>query len=72
MSKSYDIIIGRNMKHLRKNNDYSLQDIGNLLNVSLQQISKYEIGRDRLSAANLYKLSRYFNVDMKIFFNEKL
>lgn len=70
--KSYDSIIGKNMKKLRQDNGYTLQEIGNLLGVSLQQISKYEVGRDRLSATNLYKLSKYFNVDMRLFFNEKI
>ena len=69
MSKSYDIIIGRNMKHLRKNNDYSLQDIGNLLNVSLQQISKYEQGKNGLSAYRLIQIFNYLCVDPVDFLN---
>jgi transcriptional regulator with XRE-family HTH domain len=67
--EAYDVIIGKNIRHIRKDRGYTLEEISDLLGVSQQQLSKNEKGRNRLSAVNLYKLARYFEVNMEAFFN---
>lgn len=47
-------------------------EIGNYLNISFQQVQKFENNINKLSATQLYKLSKYFGVDMEFFFDEKL
>jgi len=47
-------------------------EIGNYLNVSFQQVQKFENNVNKLSATQLYKLSKYFGVPMEFFFEEKL
>ena len=43
-----------------------------VLNVTFQQIQKYETGLNKIDAIKLYKLAKYFEVPMEIFFDEKL
>ena len=66
---AYDIIIGINIRYVRQNRGYTLEDMTHVLDVTMQQYAKYEIGRNRISASSLYKVARYFNVDIRTFFN---
>jgi len=43
-----------------------------VLNVTFQQIQKYETGLNKIDAIKLYKLAKYFDVPMETFFDEKL
>ncbi len=45
------------------------QKIAEELGVTFQQIQKYEKGINRISAFNLYRLSKIFGVDTCAFFN---
>ena len=47
-------------------------EIGNYLNISFQQVQKFENNVNKLSACQLYKLSKYFGVPMEYFFNTQL
>lgn len=67
----HDIIIGINIKAMRKSKGYTLERMGKVLGITLQQFSKYECGIDRISAANLYKVANYFKVDIQTFFKIK-
>ena len=55
------------MKHLRQ------QELAkDVLDVTFQQIQKYENGTNGLSGEKLYKLSRFFEVPMEMFFDNRL
>jgi len=54
-------------KHIRQE-----QLAKEVLNVTFQQIQKYETGLNKIDAIKLYKLAKYFEVPMEIFFDEKL
>lgn len=64
-----DKVIGANLKMLRFKSGAPQQKIAEKLGVTFQQIQKYEKGINRISAFNLYRLSKFFGVDMCAFFN---
>ena len=79
--------VAKNLKFLRtrtfkevknKNNELVFRHIRQeqlakeVLNVTFQQIQKYETGLNKIDAIKLYKLAKYFEVPMEIFFDENL
>lgn len=62
--------IGENLRSLRKIRGLSQTDLGSLLNVSYQQIQKYEKGTNRLSASNIFNLSKYLEFPLGSFFGK--
>jgi len=66
--KLIDLHIGKRLRILRHQNSMSLEVLSTMLGVSQQQVSRYELGQHRLSAAQLYRLSCYFNVPLSWFF----
>lgn len=63
-----DYHIGQTVKRLRKLNGYSQQDLANMVNVTFQQIQKYENGKNRISASRLYEIMSEFNIQPSDFF----
>lgn len=66
--KMIDLHIGKRLRILRHQNGMSLEVLAQMLGVSQQQVSRYELGQHRLSAAQLYRLACYFNVPLSWFF----
>lgn len=62
--------IGKTMKRLRIGKGMSRQDLGEVLNITHQQISKYERGTNRVSACRLPILAKAFGVSVSDFFEE--
>ncbi len=48
------------------------EELARNLNITFQQIQKYEKGTNGLSGEKLYKLSKFFEVPMEIFFDQSL
>lgn len=63
-----DVHIGRKLKIDRIKAGKSLQEIANVLDVSFQQIQKYEKGMNKVSSSNLYLLAKYLKVEPNHFF----
>jgi transcriptional regulator with XRE-family HTH domain len=61
-------IIGTNLKHLRRQAGFTQTDIGVQLDVTFQQIQKYESGQNRLPMEKLYVLKHIYNVPYDYFF----
>lgn len=61
-------IIGENLKTLRKEAGLSQPELAALLDVTFQQIQKYEKGRNRLPVTHLHFLKSYFDVPYEAFF----
>lgn len=59
--------LGQRMKELRKHNDFSLADIGTLLGVSRQQVTKYENGESRIAADQLIAIAAHMGVSLSYF-----
>lgn len=61
-------IIGANIKFLREATGLSQHDIGHILDISYQQVQKYERGENRFPVEKLYRLKHFYNVPYEIFF----
>lgn len=64
MSTELPIIIGHNITILRKIKKVKVRDIANYLDISVQQIYKYESGASVLSAVDLVKIADFFKVNI--------
>lgn len=65
-----DIHVGQRLKARRVGLRISQSEIGKALDVTFQQIQKYENGANRVGASNLYRLSKALNVDVSYFFED--
>ena len=63
-----DAVIGQNLRALRQAHGMPQAALAKKLGVTFQQLQKYEKGENRLSAARLYALIRFFNVPCDYFF----
>jgi len=65
-----DIHVGQRVKARRVGLRISQSEIGKALEVTFQQIQKYENGTNRIGASNLYRLSQALDVDVAYFFTD--
>jgi transcriptional regulator with XRE-family HTH domain len=63
-------VIGKKIRIFRKMNDLTLEDVSHEVNISYQQIQKYETGDSSISAEMLFKFSQLFNTPIENFFHE--
>jgi transcriptional regulator with XRE-family HTH domain len=63
-----DIHVGQRLRELRLQAALGLEALGTLVGVSAQQIQKYELGQDRISASRLYLLAGALQVPLADFF----
>lgn len=68
MSHPVDVHVGKKIKQMRALRRLSQTDVAQKLNLSFQQIQKYEIGSNRVAASRLYELSKIFGVPTSYFF----
>jgi len=68
MSHPVDVHVGKKIKQMRALRRLSQTDVAQQLNLSFQQIQKYEIGSNRVAASRLYELSKIFGVPTSYFF----
>lgn len=64
----FDCIVGHNLLTQRCLAGHSQQYIGEQLEVTFQQIQKYEKATNRISAGRLWVLSQIFEIPVEIFF----
>lgn len=67
-SKEIDILVGINLKKLRGELGKSQQEIGDIIELSNQQISKFESGKNGFNVNQLFLIAQNCNVDMNYFF----
>jgi transcriptional regulator with XRE-family HTH domain len=68
MSHPVDVHVGKKIKQMRALRRLSQTDVAQRLNLSFQQIQKYEIGTNRVAASRLYEMSKIFGVPTSFFF----
>ena len=68
MSHPVDVHVGRKLKQVRTLRRLSQTDVGRKLNLSFQQIQKYEIGSNCVAASRLFELSQILDVPPSYFF----
>lgn len=59
-------MIGMNIKHLRKKNGLSQEDIAEKLGVTRQTVAKWEANETLPDIMNCYELSKFFSVTMEM------
>ena len=62
-------IIGNNLRYIRNRRKLTLQKLAGLAGVRYQQIGKYELGVDQMSAYRIWQLSQLLKVKIKYFFD---
>ena len=68
MAHPVDVHVGRKLKQIRTARRMSQTDVAKKLDLSFQQIQKYEIGSNRIAASRLYELSKILEVPTSYFF----
>ena len=68
MSHPVDVHVGRKLKQIRTLRRLSQTDVARKLNLSFQQIQKYEIGSNRVAASRLFELAQILDVPPSYFF----
>jgi transcriptional regulator with XRE-family HTH domain len=63
-----DITVGHRLRERRLQAALGLEALGALVGVSAQQIQKYKLGKDRISAGRLYLLAAALRVSVATFF----
>ncbi len=68
MPHHVDIHVGRRLKTLRLMRRITQKDMALSLNISFQQLQKYETGANRMSASRMYEISKILKVKPSTFF----
>jgi transcriptional regulator with XRE-family HTH domain len=63
-----DLWIGRRLRKRRRELRMSMQELGRLLGITLQQVHKYETGGTRVSGSRLFDLACILSVSVNYFF----
>jgi transcriptional regulator with XRE-family HTH domain len=63
-----DAEIGQRVRSLRLQRGLSQTELGNLINVTFQQVQKYEKGANRISAGRLQRIAEVLGVPVAYFF----
>ncbi|CUH66357.1 putative transcriptional regulator [Thalassovita gelatinovora] len=69
MSHPVDIHVGKKLKNLRVLRGLTQTDVAKGLSISFQQVQKYELGRNRISASKLFEIANILNVPPSYFFD---
>jgi len=60
--------VGERIRHRRAEMGLTQEDLGRNLEISYQQIQKYETGANRISAGRLFEVAGALTVDVSYFF----
>ena len=66
-AQEIDMLIGGQLRKLRKMRNLTQEDLAERLGVSFQQIQKYENGKNRIPFGRAYELSHFLGVEMEAF-----
>lgn len=61
--------VGERIRHRRAEVGLTQEDLGRILEISYQQIQKYETGANRISAGRLFEVGRALTVEVSFFFD---
>lgn len=70
MPHPIDIHVGKQLRKIRLIRGLKQSEIATSLNLSFQQIQKYETGANRLSASRMYEISQILEVEPTAFFED--
>lgn len=69
MTHPVDTHVGHRLRALRTLRGLTQQDVAQGLGISFQQVQKYELGRNRISASKLFDIAKILNVPPAHFFD---
>ncbi len=69
VSHFIDAIVGKHIKEYRMKKNESQKSLAAKLNMTFQQIQKYESGKNRVSASVLYEIAKVLNTPITYFFH---
>ena len=64
-----DLHVGRKLKQKRLELGISQDDLAGSVNLTFQQVQKYEKGINRVSSSKLYDFAKFLNIDISYFFD---
>lgn len=64
-----DLYVGSRMRLRRAELGISQHELAERVGIAFQQIQKYEVGRNRVSASRLYAIGRALNTEVAYFFH---
>ena len=67
-NNAVDVHVGKRVRLRRTLLGMSQEQLGASLNITFQQVQKYERGANRISASRLWDISQIFNVQISYFF----
>lgn len=70
MTHPVDAQVGRIIRRTREARDITQAELAKVVDVSFQQMQKYERGINRVSASRLYEIAKALNVPVVTFFPE--
>lgn len=65
-----DEVLGKKITFFRRKMNWPLKTLASKLDVSIQQLQRYEKGVNKISAPMVYELSKIFQVDLGCFFED--
>jgi transcriptional regulator with XRE-family HTH domain len=65
-----DLQLARKIKEIRKLKGWSQEELGTQLNLSYQQIQKYETSHNKIRVSTLYKMAEVFHVPVSYFLED--
>lgn len=66
----FNLKLGKKIRLIRKSRNFSLSQLAREMNVSYQQLQKYETGANRISAERLAEIAEHLGVEPICFFPE--
>lgn len=63
-----DLFIGKQIRFFRKRMNWGLKTLASKLNISIQQLQKYETGQNKVSASMLWEVKQAFEISIDVFF----
>jgi transcriptional regulator with XRE-family HTH domain len=68
IENNFNIILGKKIREIRKIREVSLNKLAEQMQVSYQQLQKYETGTNRISAEKLHEVAKFLEIDVICFF----
>jgi transcriptional regulator with XRE-family HTH domain len=62
-------VIGKRVMNLRESKEMTRIVFGEIMDVTQQQVQKYEVGKNRVPCESLYLLANYFELPINYFFD---
>ena len=70
--KIFDKALGDRLRKIRILKGYSQKDLSKEINVTFQQLQKYETGSNRISISRLFSIAKILNIEISTLINNEV